>query len=778
MARGVESSGADSPSDPSQPLCATARRVVLWGAALALAALFWPQWDLVPVRGADLGWRDGLAWAAELGLQWGRDLVFSYGPLGYTLDPRMQPVWQLVVASALHVAGVVLLVWVLLTLAVQDRRPGAGSGLFLAGVAAIACLGVAGICSLLLPVVLVASLRALVARSTAAIALTGVTFGVLGHQKLSEAALALGFAALCALGASGWRGLAVFSSVAGTTWLAVWVACGQSLANLPRYLSRSLQFVGGYPMAMSLETVGYGWHYAAAGLVAAALTAQAVSVTSEWPRPARWCLVMAVLWALWLALKSGFVRHDSHDLYFFAVSLVLATAMLLLASRSLSRWVGGAAAAGSYLLLSLFGSGFLSPGDRTESLSRLRHTLGMVTSEAARVEDWHESLRRLSVEYELAPEVLAALGPGASTADPWDVSAIRLAGGGWDPLPTLQLYAAYTPELDAMNVASLRARPRAVLRPVPYRAIDGRNPAWESPGYQQLLYCEYGLAEETSRWQVLRTVGGSRCRAPEAAGSVRFHAGAAVAVPRREGSITFATITPSIGWSERVEQLLLKAPEMHVTYGPTRWRLAESPTAGPLLLNAPVPQPSFPGLPRDPLPTIAFDHDGRVDFSFVVVGEMKWDAQPTDGTPSARGLAIAVAERVPATSFAPTLEKTARVVLGEAPGCARLTPGGEDPWVVFTATSGSRIYVVPEQGGEAQVFVRVAGEFSEAQSRRFTTRAAAPYEIRIPARLPGVPWTVRVDPPLGADTLLCVVEPVTAGAPRALPAADPRTVGD
>jgi hypothetical protein len=56
----------------------------LWVALAALAMALWyaPWWPFRPRSELDTGWAIGLAIGCERGLAFGRDLLFTYGPLG------------------------------------------------------------------------------------------------------------------------------------------------------------------------------------------------------------------------------------------------------------------------------------------------------------------------------------------------------------------------------------------------------------------------------------------------------------------------------------------------------------------------------------------------------------------------------------------------------------------------------------------------------------------------------------------------------------------------
>ena len=60
-----------------------------WALPLAAFAMItmWPADTLEPGAGIDPSWTAGLSLARRAGLQFGPDIVFTYGPLGYALFP-------------------------------------------------------------------------------------------------------------------------------------------------------------------------------------------------------------------------------------------------------------------------------------------------------------------------------------------------------------------------------------------------------------------------------------------------------------------------------------------------------------------------------------------------------------------------------------------------------------------------------------------------------------------------------------------------------------------
>jgi hypothetical protein len=480
--------------------------------------------------------------------------------------------------------------------------------------------------------VVLGSLAVVAGPSLGVVAVVGALAGLLGHLKLSEALLAGSFALLCALGVRGLRGVGVLVATGALTWLALWLLAGQDLADVVPWVRSALEIAAGYAPALGYEGEGIAWHYGAAAVLVGLLVDQAwwagKAVQGRAPsRLARSALMAAVVVSLWLAFKAGFTRHDEgHALVFFGLAVVVSLGLLAVGGAGHVLRVGVVT-----LVVALVAQGAARgvlgdigrwPIDGEVGVAAFGRTMAMLGSDERRLAMLAEAEERLVDQYRITPGLREALGARGTAADPWDVSAVWAASGpSWDPVPVFQVYSAYTPSLDAANAENLAARPRQVLRARPYPAIDGRNPAWDSPRYQAVVYCRYEVAYETLGWLVLRPGAMDRCGRVEGAGVVRAGAGEEVPVPARDGWMTLVTIVPERSMLERVLGAVAKAPSIAVLYGLRPWRYAHGEEATRLMLNRPFAHPAFPSLPIDPFGTITLSVPATFTFELQEVGD-------------------------------------------------------------------------------------------------------------------------------------------------------------
>ena len=548
-----------------------------WLLGALVALLGWRVGMATPYVGLDPSWHAGLAMAVKQGLQFGSEIVFSYGPLGFLHD---QYLWfgDLGVAAFLYSAALYLALCTALVWALRRTLP-------------------------VLPAVLVAfaiSILPLLEQSVAVAVL--VCLGALQHERTQRATnlLILGGAAFSASEAlvklsTGpligviflvtliglrvrWWQLLCFLGLTAGGLLLLWVSAGQDLAGIPDFLRNTWDVAVGYSAAMQHSGDVGVWKGTAATVLAMLLTVALIVACSRAKFPddrARWCGVGVMAIAAIAVYKEGVVRLDTGHL-----SLYFSTACALWVAVPWprERWpvvVAGAAA------IAAMGLPARPPGAPTNlnvvANVRFAADQGQTLLSGSRREEQMTSGRRaMRAIYGLDPSMLARLRGHSVAIDPYEVGVAWAYGLDWKPLPVFQDYSAYTPRLDRLNAAVaagptaperiLRENPPFVYPEFPTPGIDGRFPGWDPPAQQRAVLCHYVPLLTTLRWQVLgRTT--DRCSRPRPAGSVSAAPGQAVRVPAPSGDeVIFARIDGvELSGVERLEALLLRAPLRNTT---------------------------------------------------------------------------------------------------------------------------------------------------------------------------------------------------------------------
>lgn len=528
-------------------LTARHRRGLAAGAlGTAVGLLGMPVFGVAPETGLDSSWAAGLHLARAQSLGFGRDVLFTFGPLGWIVGGGLfQPGTGVVAIAArfpLMIAAGTLVVllwrrlglpwwvagpaavpatWVIVSTQATGGEIPIVSVLLVAGVVLLRLLGDASgteepwwwsaLGGMLSALTMLVKFDAGLA--TLALVLLGtVTLGLARPGPVRPVAVRLGAVRPVAvrLGA----GAAAFA----VSLPLLWVLAGQRPGLLPTWLRGSIEVFTGYNSAMVADYRRANDRplavLMAAGLVVLlVLKAQDRRRSGRSLRPVAAAAVVTAA-MLVLAAKQSFVRWDpGHAMRMGSVVAMLA---LVLAGRR----------AASVVICALIVATAVWFSWRTEPSAR--RSLARPAQARAQFDRMTGPLlsgreRRAIVAAQRVAILQAAEVPDGIVSrirgrsfhvEPWETSiAWALTGEArWSPLPVFQSYSAYTAALDDRNADRLAGAAAPDLVLVETRSIDRRWARWESPRAWVELLCRYRPAVATARWQLLeRRPDGSGC---------------------------------------------------------------------------------------------------------------------------------------------------------------------------------------------------------------------------------------------------------------------------
>ena len=507
-----------------------------------LALVFgWSPLETSPASTLDPSWGGGLHVAIQQGKDFGTDVLFTYGPLGFLKEPN----WWGTTTGAVAILYTVVVRLAMLTVVFAIARRSFGWPLAALLVLLIAAIGADPVPPLAFALALWIVLLGdgdgdgVARRAPVLILLGGLgAFGAVEVlAKTSTGVMVLASGAIAALfvprGIDRRHAVGVFAGAAVLTGLVMWLGTGQSIGALPDYVTGSREIVSGYAAAMERTNPALAWHFTIVLLVVVGATAALWSMTSTLGRRARAGAVLLWLVLVWLSFKQGFVRHDlndSHAMSFFSAMLIALAAI---------PWQRG---------LRLFALGLIVLPLITVS-AILNLTMGVLIQPLERADlawtelsplasgsERAELVRKgdVRVRGETGVDIPTLRLLEGRTVHVWPSETSIIAGYDlrWHPLPTFQNYQAYTAELDDRNAEELLAddRPERVLVGRG-EVIDGRIPAWDPPRSVRTLLCNYRpLGPTDLRWLVLEP-GPDRCGAERPLRTVRARWGETVPVP-------------------------------------------------------------------------------------------------------------------------------------------------------------------------------------------------------------------------------------------------------
>jgi hypothetical protein len=441
-----------------------------------------------PGSSLDPSYRIVLGRSFAEGAQFGTERIYTYGPLGFLMLRTYDGVhfvsllaWQLAIAMAL--AAVVI-----------------HSGRRLAPLRRILYYGVFVLFGTLADSASYLILAGLLGfqlvreeeseRSRVAACLLLALLAAVKFTHLVLAAVFVAIACALALHEGRPRRAAALAGGFAGGFVAIWLLCGQDLANLGDYLAASLEVSRGYEDSMGRAAEPASLVAAFAVLVALAAYG-ALHLAGSWRR-AQVLAATGILAAyVFVTGKYGFVRAGGHMIFFFLCALLPAAGFPTLLEDGARLRLPKQAMLGIAAIGCLVGIYTRQPELLMHPVAVLMHRLQALPLDPSLLrrqldDDWERQRERFDL-----PRTRAVLGPA-----PVDVLGFEQAVGYFNGFalrlrPVFQSYLAYTPELARRNeqfYLSARA-PDFVLAKV--ETIDGRPPMVDDSLAWRVMLDEY-----------------------------------------------------------------------------------------------------------------------------------------------------------------------------------------------------------------------------------------------------------------------------------------------
>jgi hypothetical protein len=394
-------------------------------------------------------WIAAITFGAAEKLQFGRDIIYTYGPLGHlafsSYSPRLFTA-DLIIECCLKGFYVALICLFSLRL-----RPARRACFLVAAVAfaiisfqtmyvfSIVCLGWILITPgrsndlLLLPALLFAAIAALIKLTFlwfALLVLTCAAVVCLIQRRFLRAAgaLALFAAAFCS----------------------AWFLSGQEWGTLPAFLQRAREVTVGYSKTMGLAC--------AASILTAGVTVGLLFLTQldlllsrNARRFSAWAMGFMLCAGLFLAWKLGFSRADWHTMEFFYYASLTALALPAFFDRKLSGVPGTSNWVLALVIVAFSAWAVISQdrniGGRFASILRSRSEVNLNTLlHPSTAEGWRASDLQNAEKFAL-PRIRETVGRARVDVFGFEQAIALLNGLNYTPSPNVQTYCDYTPFL-------------------------------------------------------------------------------------------------------------------------------------------------------------------------------------------------------------------------------------------------------------------------------------------------------------------------------------------
>jgi hypothetical protein len=548
--------------------------------ALAIFTLPSSLWGIS--AGLDSSWVVGLHLAAANGLVYGRDVLFSYGPLGFLMFPLLinARLWTfaVIVRDLIHMA-----LFISLAAFVSHTENRLVNAIML-GVSAPFIETFLGTVYTLGVVIMVTAYLVVCNRKRSYLALLGVMAALGFYTKADIGLLSL----VIILVATTWSCLkqACWKSL---TLLAVYAASlivsgliiAQSPGSLLSFILGYVQLSAGYANAMSVDRMPF-WFVL---FPLAALFIIIVLLIARSSLQTRLLFGLAIPF-LFITYKEGFVREDLGHMFIFLAAWAsfcfLFQAVITYRSGRLAKIVAVC------LALIILGSGIeawgmtyaektLSPTGLGANISEFAEMVYAPSRFRSVLQDielavsynkaqavFNQTLATTRLAYHLSETTAAVLRGHTVDVLPWDVSLAYAYDLKWDPAPVFQSYSAYTPYLDEVNALHYmkQGSPDFVL--YSYQNLDGRYPLFDEPLALVALMCNYKLVGYDTQFLILQRRTGSTCGGSRLISVQDVTFGHPIQVPSSEGTPVIARVFIQASWLGVISELAYKIPNVTI----------------------------------------------------------------------------------------------------------------------------------------------------------------------------------------------------------------------
>lgn len=536
--------------------------------------MLFPAFPVVIGLGLDPSWIHGLNIAHAQHLTFGTDIVFTYGPLAYlgypspsSTNPLAVSVWDF----SIYAASIYFLIRI-----IKLRLPSKTTAIVFIALSFWAAFKFGfGSAERIQIAFLLGALFLIVEpsfKNMLAFTLAGILAGISLLVKVNDGVINIAIYYVI-WACSWWRVRTVnwrpilLGLLPPAAFCLVFLMINGPLTVVPNYVRSAMRIGGGYSEAMSI--VGPWWQVALA--VAAIVLLFVILSVKTREIPYRILIPIALL--SWASFKHCMVRQDGHAVPFHAELAAIAGLGLLTATGRVRRNVLIA-----FTIVNLSIASIVARSETPDLFNNIVTFLGArsLPGDIDRYLHLEESWEILQFMTDAAlspkkadPAVVKMIGTGSVDDLTWNVDFIAANQFRWNPRPVFQSYAAYEPELDAMNARHLD-RSGADYLSLKFEEIDARHPFLDDVSTWREVFNHYNIAGGDYDLLLLSRRANHRYSSPQSVTGVQqAYWGDEVHVPSVRGDqlvVMKANVTRSLWGILRESVFRLEPAYLDVTY--------------------------------------------------------------------------------------------------------------------------------------------------------------------------------------------------------------------
>lgn len=292
----------------------------------------------------------------------------------------------------------------------------------------------------------------------------------------------------------------------------LWMFIGQDIINLVPFFLKESEIFRGYNDAMAIK--GPDWQIYV-GLISIAfifIIFIISTLNNNWKTYIFLILSSNILFA---SFKHGFVRHDLHVFGFFQIYLLFLGLILLIIIDDTNKIYNDLRYINIFIIMMISASMiYISPSvlddNVIEKVDSYKATIQFLQDPEAFYSTVAAHRELIKSQYQIDENAILYIGNDSIDIFPWDVSLCEAYDLNWSPRPVFQSYSTYTNHLDMINSRHFigTKSPKMIL--YAYKSIDGRYPLFDEPATIRTIIFNYEYITEAGEFVLLKKSPNSR----------------------------------------------------------------------------------------------------------------------------------------------------------------------------------------------------------------------------------------------------------------------------
>jgi hypothetical protein len=491
----------------------TFNNYLLWIVSLIFGIWTLPNPIIFPDSGLDSSWFVGLHLAFLENFQFGKDIIFTFGPLGFLWVPMLMDyhlwVLSLIITLITHFLFIACLYYFL------EKTFGKFNYYFIVLIPILIFsipyyneYKFLMIASLMLYLTLTDSTMS--KENPFVFAFIGLLLSVATLIKFTAFFMSISLIVtffLCCIFMKKEAKLGFYLLASYLIFLIfIWIIAGQNIFNLVSYFYSGIEISNGYVDAMGLP--GPIWQVFL-GITSLCIFLITIIFSARESKKNIFVFLLLNIGILLVAFKHGFVRQDGHQVFFFQICILLFLLLsVLVSSYASDRKLKYLNYVNIILIISLLFSMFsIAPWMLNDNIG-MKHQAYVLSGKMIENPELfkEQAIRqkvKVSKDYPLESDTIKSLENKTVDIFPWDISLAWAYDLKWSPRPIFQSYSAYTPYLDnknSLHFNNMRAPDKILYR---VTSIDGRYPIFEEPSTFRNILLNYKYQNESGDFILL-----------------------------------------------------------------------------------------------------------------------------------------------------------------------------------------------------------------------------------------------------------------------------------